>query len=135
MTGASRPIPAQVAYLSDGAEQRRSRRRVVNFAATLESEGTSAHPVQVLDLSEHGFRLSIQHEVAQGSLLLIKLPGTEALRARIVWARDGQVGCEFEEDLHPARIAVVQREESADGARPVQRRTQFGMKGIATPSS
>lgn len=135
MTGASRPIPAQVAYLPGGEEQRRSRRRVVNFAATLESEGMSAHPVQLLDLSEHGFRVSVQHEVEQGSALLIKLPGIEALRARIVWARDGELGCEFEEDLHPARIAVVQREETAGGARPMPRRTQFGLKGISGPSS
>lgn len=135
MTGASRPIPAQVAYLTEGEELRRSRRRVVNFAAMLDTEGRSAHPVQVLDLSAQGFRLSVQHEVEEGSSLLIKLPGTEALRARIVWARDGQVGCEFEEDLHPARIAVFQREESTDGARPIHRRTQFGMKGITTPSS
>ncbi len=135
MTAVSRPIAAQIAYLPGGEEQRRSRRRVLNFAATLESEGMSVHPVQLLDLSEHGFRLSVQHKVEQGSALLIKLPGIEALRARIVWARDGEVGCEFDENLHPARISVVQREESADGARPVHRRTQFGMKGIATPSS
>jgi hypothetical protein len=123
----SRPIPAQVAYLASGAEQRHTRRRAVNFAAILESEGVACHPVSVLDISEQGFRIVTVAEVAQGSSMLIKLPGLEAVRATVVWARDGQIGCSFQEELHPASIRTL-AVDPREGSGRLSARAQFGSK-------
>ena len=123
----SRPIPAQVAYLVGGAEQRQTRRRAVNFAAILESEGVSSQPVNVLDISEQGFRIVTAAQVGQGSSMLIKLPGMEAVRATVVWAKDGQLGCSFEDELHPANIQTL-TVDPREGSGRLSVRGQFGSK-------
>ena len=123
----SRPIPAQVAYLVGGAEQRQTRRRAVNFAAILESEGVSSQPVNVLDISEQGFRIVTAAQVGQGSSMLIKLPGMEAVRATVVWAKDGQIGCSFEDELHPANIQTL-TVDPREGSSRSSVRGQFGSK-------
>ncbi len=126
-----RSIPAQLAHLTDGCEQRQSRRRAVNFAATLEGEGASAQDVHVLDLSETGFRLCGDPGAPPGSSLLIKLPGMEAVRAHVVWARQGEVGCAFNEPLHPANLdSVLGRAGPTAPPRPMPRRGQFGLRGV-----
>ena len=127
MNKLSRPIPAHVAYLAGGAEQRQTRRRAVNFAAILESEGVSSHPVNVLDISEQGFRIVTAAEVGQGSSMLIKLPGLEAVRATVMWAKDGQIGCSFEEELHPANIQTLTVDPRAGSGR-LSAKAQFGSK-------
>ncbi len=127
MNKLSRPVAAQVAYLAVGAEQRQTRRRAVNFAAILESEGVSSHPVNVLDISEQGFRIVTAAEVGQGSSMLIKLPGLEAVRATVVWAKDGQIGCSFEEELHPASIRTLTADPPAGSGR-LSAKAQFGSK-------
>lgn len=123
----SRPIPAQVAYLVGGPEQRQSRRRAVNFAATLESEGVSSHAVSVLDISERGFRICTSAEVEHDSTMLIKLPGLEAVRAKVVWVKEGQIGCAFEEELHPASLESLTTDPNAGNGRS-SAKAQFGSK-------
>jgi hypothetical protein len=123
----SRPIAAQVAYLVGGEEQRQTRRRAVNFAAILESEGVSAHPASVLDISEQGFRIVTAAEVGQGTSMLIKLPGLEAVRATVVWSKEGQIGCSFDEELHPASIQMLTVDPAAGSGRSAGK-TQFGSK-------
>ena len=127
MNKLSRPIPAQVAYLAGGAEQRQTRRRAVNFAAILESEGISSHPANVLDISEEGFRIVTATEVGQGSSMLIKLPGLEAVRATVMWAKDGQIGCSFDDALHPASIQTLTVDSRAGTGR-LSEKVQFGSK-------
>ena len=129
MTTPSRPISAQVAYLTAGPEQRVTRRRAVNFAALLDSEGVSSHPVSVLDISEQGFRIASEAQVAEDCSMLIKLPGLEAMRARVVWSRDGQLGCEFEDGLHPANLEVLIGQTEAGKGR-LSQKTHFGTKGL-----
>ena len=127
MNKLSRPIPAHVAYLGSGAEQRQTRRRAVNFAAILESEGVSSHPVNVLDISEQGFRLVTATQVGEGSSMLIKLPGLEAVRATVIWAKDGQIGCSFEEELHPASFQTLTVDPRAGSGR-LSEKARFGSK-------
>ena len=127
MNKSSRTVPAQVAYLAAGAEQRQTRRRAVNFAAILESEGVSSHPVNVLDVSEQGFRIVTEAEVTPGSSMLIKLPGLEAVRATIVWASNGEIGCSFEEELHPASIRALTADPMTGSGR-LSAKNQFGSK-------
>jgi PilZ domain len=63
--------------------------------------------ISVIDLSERGFRVSSEATLEEGSSLLLKLPGIEAVRARVVWCNAGEVGCEFDEKLHTSTIDLV----------------------------
>jgi hypothetical protein len=125
-----RSVPARLACLQPGSEQRQARRRAVNFAATLEDAGASAQDVQVLDLSATGFRLSAALDAEPGSSLLIKLPFIEATRARVIWARGGEVGCAFSEPLRPADLDAALGRAGSLGPRPTVRRGQFGLRGV-----
>ncbi len=99
-------IFAQLALLPQ-RDRRQARRRIVSFAAALNEQGTSARRVFVSDLSEQGFRLSSEPGLEEGLPLLLKLPGIEAVRGRVIWAKDGEIGCEFDEELDTATIESV----------------------------
>ena len=104
--GSLKTIAAQLAVLPDN-EDRQVRRRAVNFAASLAGAGARTESVSVLDLSSRGFRIRREDACENGSILLIKLPGIEAVRARVVWCRNGELGCAFEEELDQTALEVL----------------------------
>jgi len=62
-----------------------------------------------LDLSCHGVRLAAIERMRIGEVLWITLPGLQPRRAVVKWVDRFDVGCEFDEALHPAvldRIAA-----------------------------
>ena len=126
MADTIRSIPAQIAY-SNGEESRQARRRIVSFAASMGGESQTPEDVEVLDLSETGFRLKSGASVERGACLLIRLPGTEPVRARVVWCGDGQIGCAFLEQLHTATVDLIVGRKCGPW-KPVQRRNTFGLK-------
>lgn len=54
------------------------------------------------DLSPGGFRIARLPDARAEVPLRIRIPGLQLLSARICWAKDGAVGCEFAEPLHVA---------------------------------
>jgi hypothetical protein len=103
-------------------EQRQSRRRLVNFAASLNEEGTSSSSVQVSDVSEGGCRLHVDIPLEPGSETWLKLPGLEARRVRIVWSDGHHIGCEFDRPLYPAEIETLAPAKKRPDPRSVFRR-------------
>lgn len=87
--------------ITDG---RKAERRIVNLAAALREEGASTTPVQVLDLSPGGFKVHSESPLEEGSEVWLKLPGFEAKRSHVVWVKEKEAGCEFENELHPAEL-------------------------------
>ncbi len=122
------PISAQVAFLPEGSEQRQTRRRAVNFAAVVEMEGVSIEAVQLRDISERGCRIDIGGKAVPGAVLLVKLPGLEAVRAKIVWSADDQAGCGFEDELHPASLELLTRIEATPSRQAPAKRSVFGLR-------
>lgn len=55
-----------------------------------------------LDLSCHGVRLAAMERLRIGETLWITLPGLQPRRATVKWGDRFEVGCEFDEPLHPA---------------------------------
>ena len=102
----AKAIPGQVAFLTS-EDGRQFRRRAVNFAAILEEQDATASEVSVLDLSERGFRVRTDDDLKVGSPLFVKLPGAEAVRAKIVWSRNGEAGCEFDEELRSGTLEMI----------------------------
>lgn len=119
---------AQIAFMRPGEENRQTRRRIVNFAAVLETASERLQSVLVKDLSERGCRASVDGPSEEGSSLMIKLPGMEAIRARVVWSSATEIGCAFEEELHTAVIDQVLGRGSTERRPVVRRRGVFGLK-------
>ncbi len=51
--------------------------------------------IEVLDASSHGIRARLSIPLPPGVTLKISLPDGTERHARIVWANDGDIGCEF----------------------------------------
>lgn len=86
---------------------RKAERRIVNLAAALREEGAKTSHVIVLDISVGGFKAEASEPVEEGAEVWLKLPGMEARRSRVVWAKDKDIGCEFEYPLHPAELETM----------------------------
>jgi hypothetical protein len=96
-------LTAQIAPLSAG-DLRQVRRRVVDSSALIDAQVADPSPVQVLDLSEAGFRIRTNASLEAGSSFLIKFSGAAALRATVMWCSNGEAGCSFESHVHPADL-------------------------------
>jgi hypothetical protein len=88
---------------------RKAERTFCEIGAGLRQRGASGVSVQILDLSTHGFRASTHLDLQKGADVWLKLPGLEALHARVAWMNGYLVGCEFVRPLHPAVLQMVVR--------------------------
>jgi hypothetical protein len=88
---------------------RKAERTHVEFGAGLRQRGASGITVQILDLSTHGFRASTHLDLPPGTDVWLKLPGLEALHAKVAWTSAHFIGCAFERPLHPAVLNMVVR--------------------------
>lgn len=64
---------------------------------------------RIADLSLGGFRLQSFIKLTPGMELWIMLPGFEGRKAVVLWARDHEAGCTFEQPLHPAILDHILR--------------------------
>jgi hypothetical protein len=55
-----------------------------------------------LDLSCHGVRIAAMERLRIGEVVWITLPDLPPRRATVKWVDKFEVGCEFDEALHPA---------------------------------
>ncbi len=60
-----------------------------------------------LDLSCHGVRLAAMERLRVGEPLWISLPGLPPRRSVVKWVDRFEVGCEFDEALHPAVLERI----------------------------
>jgi len=86
---------------------RKAERTHVEMGAGLRQRGASGVTVSILDLSTHGFRASTHLDLMPGADVWLKLPGLEALHARVAWTDAHYIGCAFERPLHPAVLQMV----------------------------
>ena len=92
--------------ISDG---RKAERRIVNLAAALREDGARTSRVVLIDISTGGFRAETTEPHEDGAEVWLKLPGFEAKRSKVVWAKDDVVGCEFELPLHQSELETMTR--------------------------
>jgi hypothetical protein len=94
--------------ITDG---RKAERRIVNLAAALREQGANSRKIVVVDISVGGFKAEAESKHETGEEVWLKLAGVEPRRSRVVWARDGErgceIGCEFEWPLHPRELELI----------------------------
>lgn len=88
-------------------QERISRRVPVELGAGLRQRGAHGVAIQILDLSTHGFRASTHLDLNEGADVWLRLPGLEAIQARVAWVKGYVIGCAFERPLHPAVLEMI----------------------------
>jgi hypothetical protein len=110
MLNCSNPVDirAEIAT-ADAPNCRKAERAHCEIGAGLRQRGASAVGAHIIDLSTHGFRASTHLDLQIGADVWLKLPGLEAMHARVAWAEGHYVGCAFERPLHPAVLQMIVR--------------------------
>ena len=110
MLNYSNPVDIQGELATSPAPKgRQAEREHVEIGAGIRQRGASSVAAQIVDLSTHGFRASTHLDLQLGADVWLKLPGLEAMHARVAWANSHFVGCSFARPLHPAVLQMVVR--------------------------
>jgi hypothetical protein len=92
-----------------GGYCRLTERADCQIGAGIRQRGASAVGAHIIDLSTHGFRASTHLDLQVGADVWLKLPGLEAMHAKVAWTTSHFVGCAFERPLHPAVLEMIVR--------------------------
>ena len=84
--------------------KRTSERLAISRASTLRARDGQPIDVVIEDISATGCRIRIPLPLAVEDRLMIGLAGVGARSCRVVWAKDAEVGCEFDTPLTFAEI-------------------------------
>lgn len=87
----------------------RQAERVPFSAAVQFRKGHTRATVKIVDISPSGARLSAVHVLRNGDTFWIKLPMLEPQEAKVVWADEFIVGCQFLRPLHPSIFENILR--------------------------
>lgn len=87
------------------AEARRAPRISVMVATTLRALGLHGRHAIVRDLSANGFMAETDQEFLPGETARVQLPEIGFVSARVIWAREGKVGGEFDRAITPGPLA------------------------------
>jgi hypothetical protein len=93
---------------------RRARRRAVEESTRLRPNGWSSLEVEMVDVSEHGFRARCEARVSPGSGVTLDIPGIGPVQAQVEWQRGGELGARFPMPIDLAHCAWV-LPDGADG--------------------
>lgn len=103
-------LTGEISTRADGGAElhgRNAERLPVALDAGLRQRGTPGVPVQIRDLSTHGFRIETHLDLLPGADVWLRLPGLEASHATVAWVRSYVAGCKFERPLHPAVLDMI----------------------------
>lgn len=74
----------------------------VSMTATIREHGGGRQQVEVIDLSQSGFRMKTGSFIPQDKIIFLYLPGYNPLEAHIAWHERELYGCKFVQRLHEA---------------------------------
>lgn len=92
------------------SDVREDRQRVeISILCEVRQGITEWRIVRLSELSPGGFRIHRFGEADPNQPLRIRIPGLQILSAKIVWQKDGALGCAFATPLHEAVFAHITR--------------------------
>lgn len=103
----------------DADNEREDERHLAGVGARVQRLRSTPNEVTVTDISKGGCRLQCR-TLAEGDEIWVVLPGLRPVRARIVWAKGQEAGCEFHIPLGRAdmRKFLVNRFGTSPEPRP-----------------
>ena len=93
--------------------RREPRIETQSLKARLRQPAAKSIEITVENLSRSGFKAAWPHMANPGDRLWLRLPGLEALAAKVAWTSNWMIGCRFEHPLHPSVLAAVVRLRTA----------------------
>jgi hypothetical protein len=100
-------IAARLAVHTPAPDKRRSAREVVALSAALCFAGYHGQDVIVREISEVGFKVQTDQQIARGSIVRLRLPGLGMVLGRVIWRRGRHVCGEFINPLSPERLRLA----------------------------
>jgi len=85
-----------------GINAREHGRGAVEIYADIREHGAGKYKVQIIDLSQSGFRIRSSTHIRDDRSIFLTLPGFAAMEAQIAWHRGNEYGCRFVSYLHEA---------------------------------
>jgi hypothetical protein len=85
-----------------GFNSRDHDRGAVEIYADIREHGGGKNKVQIIDLSQSGFRFRSVTHIRDDRSIFLTIPHFTALEARIAWHDRGMYGARFISGLHPA---------------------------------
>ncbi|MBB4640484.1 PilZ domain-containing protein [Rhizorhapis suberifaciens] len=79
------------------------------ISVKLRRPGESWFKARLANLSPTGFRVQSFAKLEIDSTIYVMLPGFDGRKAKVVWTREHEAGCQFERPLHPAIFDHVVR--------------------------
>jgi hypothetical protein len=89
------------------ADARAGRRRVLNINASIRDAGSPLRRLAVSDLSVSGCRLQDSAGLTENTQVWLKLAGLLPMRARVMWQKGDQAGCEFIDPLSESDLSSL----------------------------
>jgi hypothetical protein len=80
-------------------DPRRTKRLNVSATASLGELGKAPFRVDLIDISTAGLRCEVRYPLPVGARVLISVPGSVPLTARVAWRRGARYGCIFDRVL------------------------------------
>lgn len=87
---------------ASAGEHRSTLRRSVKMRAHLRDRGQTRFEIEVIDLSQSGFRAQTSFTLWPGTVVWLTLPGMAPLEAVVAWRDKANYGCAFAKPLHGA---------------------------------
>jgi PilZ domain len=99
------------------SDYREFRRGDVLITAQIREHGGGRQQVDIVDLSQSGFRMKTGSFIPQDKVIFLTLPGYNPLEARIAWHERELYGCQFVQRLHEAIYEHILQKYPEFGAR------------------
>ena len=62
---------------------------------------------RIVDMSKRGARLEVFCDLPPSTMITLKLPNADVVRARVVWSNDFEAGCQFLEPLSDQEFDLI----------------------------
>lgn len=112
-------IAAKMAVDIPASNRRRAEREQIEVSTTLRASGHHGLDIVIRNISTLGFMAdSGDQDFVPGDHVRVRLPAIGTVAARVAWARDGQIGAEFETEIDLQRLRSVL---AVTGAAPAKR--------------
>ncbi|PCD03025.1 pilus assembly protein PilZ [Sphingomonas spermidinifaciens] len=100
-------IAAELIPLAAGESRRAAARKSVSLDAGLFDAGYHGSLCRITDLSMSGARIQTFTDLVADTSILLTLPGGVRRVSRVVWSRDYQAGCQFEQPLSNFELELL----------------------------
>lgn len=62
---------------------------------------------RIVDLTKRGAKLEVYCDLPPATMITLKLPNADIVRARVVWSNDFEAGCQFVEPLSDHEFDLI----------------------------